>query len=100
MAPELSKAAIGLNPLIGTYAVDCDDEKNKKLCSQQVSLANFVSCCIEAERWLLIGGQRFPNNQTISQREISSFHVIRSRKNDQWFLQLRVKKGTKSCDFS
>jgi protein disulfide-isomerase A6 len=40
MAPEMSKAAIGLNPLIGTYGIDCDDEKNKKLCSQQVSVAH------------------------------------------------------------
>ena len=41
MVPELSKAAMGLNPLIGTYAVDCDDEKNKNFCSQQVSVARF-----------------------------------------------------------
>jgi len=35
MVPEFSKAARGLNPLIGTYAIDCDDEKNKQLCAQQ-----------------------------------------------------------------
>ena len=36
MVPEMSKAAIGLHPLIGTYAVDCDDDVNKQLCAQQV----------------------------------------------------------------
>ncbi|KAJ3485273.1 hypothetical protein NLJ89_g11914 [Agrocybe chaxingu] len=35
MAPEYSKAAVGLHPLIPTYAVDCDAEKNKKLCANQ-----------------------------------------------------------------
>lgn len=45
MVPELSKAAMGLNPLIGTYAVDCDDEKNKHFCSQQVSVTKSGSAC-------------------------------------------------------
>ncbi|THU97674.1 hypothetical protein K435DRAFT_965318, partial [Dendrothele bispora CBS 962.96] len=35
MAPEYSKAALGLYPLIPTYAVNCDDEKNKRLCAEQ-----------------------------------------------------------------
>ncbi|KAF8649295.1 hypothetical protein AX16_005899 [Volvariella volvacea WC 439] len=35
MAPEYSKAALGLHPLIPTYAVNCDAEKNKRLCSEQ-----------------------------------------------------------------
>lgn len=35
MAPELSKAALGVHPLIPFYNVDCDDQKNKKLCSDQ-----------------------------------------------------------------
>lgn len=35
MAPELSKAALGLHPLIPTYAVDCDAQKNKALCAEQ-----------------------------------------------------------------
>ncbi|TFK75049.1 hypothetical protein BDN72DRAFT_955384 [Pluteus cervinus] len=35
MAPELSKAALGLHPLIPTYAVNCDKDRNKKLCSEQ-----------------------------------------------------------------
>ncbi|KAJ3918702.1 hypothetical protein F5877DRAFT_90518 [Lentinula edodes] len=35
MAPEYSKAALGLYPLIPTYAVDCDAEANKRLCSEQ-----------------------------------------------------------------
>lgn len=35
MAPEYSKAALGLHPLLPFYAVDCDDDKNKRLCSEQ-----------------------------------------------------------------
>jgi len=35
MAPEYSKAALGLYPLIPTYAVNCDAEKNKQLCAEQ-----------------------------------------------------------------
>lgn len=35
LAPEYSKAALGLYPLIATYAVDCDKEKNKRLCAEQ-----------------------------------------------------------------
>ncbi|KAF7370921.1 Protein disulfide isomerase [Mycena sanguinolenta] len=35
LAPEYSKAALGLHPLIPFYAVDCDDDKNKRLCSEQ-----------------------------------------------------------------
>ncbi|KAJ7460709.1 thioredoxin-like protein [Mycena latifolia] len=35
MAPEYSKAALGLHPLIPLYAVDCDEDKNKRLCSEQ-----------------------------------------------------------------
>ncbi|KAK0215063.1 disulfide isomerase, partial [Armillaria fumosa] len=35
MAPEYSRAAEALTPLIPVYAVDCDDEKNKRLCAEQ-----------------------------------------------------------------
>ena len=35
MAPEYAKAAANLDPLIPAYAVDCDEEKNKRLCSEQ-----------------------------------------------------------------
>ncbi|KXN86204.1 hypothetical protein AN958_10392 [Leucoagaricus sp. SymC.cos] len=35
MAPEYAKAADKLQPLIPTYAIDCDDEKNKPLCAEQ-----------------------------------------------------------------
>ncbi|EJC99936.1 uncharacterized protein FOMMEDRAFT_112230 [Fomitiporia mediterranea MF3/22] len=35
MAPEYSKAALGLHPLIPMYAVDCDDATNKRLCADQ-----------------------------------------------------------------
>lgn len=35
MVPEYSKAAESLNKLIPAYAVDCDDEANKRLCAEQ-----------------------------------------------------------------
>ncbi|KAF5354562.1 hypothetical protein D9758_011190 [Tetrapyrgos nigripes] len=35
MVPEYSKAALGLYPLVPTYAVNCDDEMNKRLCAEQ-----------------------------------------------------------------
>ncbi|TFK17665.1 disulfide isomerase [Coprinopsis marcescibilis] len=35
LAPEYSKLATTLDPLIPTYAVDCDEEKNKRLCHDQ-----------------------------------------------------------------
>ncbi|KAJ7027918.1 hypothetical protein C8F04DRAFT_73426 [Mycena alexandri] len=35
LAPEYSKAALGLHPLLPLYAVDCDDDKNKRLCAEQ-----------------------------------------------------------------
>ncbi|TFK48528.1 thioredoxin-like protein, partial [Heliocybe sulcata] len=35
MAPEYSQAAVGLNPLVPLYAVDCDADKNKGLCAEQ-----------------------------------------------------------------
>ena len=35
MVPEYSKAADSLGKLIPAYAVDCDDEANKRLCAEQ-----------------------------------------------------------------
>ncbi|KAJ6581135.1 thioredoxin-like protein [Mycena capillaripes] len=35
MAPEYSKAALGLHPLLPLYAVDCDADQNKRLCAEQ-----------------------------------------------------------------
>ncbi|RDB18494.1 Thioredoxin domain-containing protein C13F5.05, mitochondrial [Hypsizygus marmoreus] len=35
MAPEYSKAALGLHPLLPVYAVDCDANENKRLCAEQ-----------------------------------------------------------------
>ncbi|KAI0788886.1 hypothetical protein C8Q75DRAFT_719079 [Abortiporus biennis] len=35
MAPEYSKAALGLYPLVPMYAVDCDNQNNKRLCAEQ-----------------------------------------------------------------
>jgi hypothetical protein len=37
MAPEYSKAAGNLSPLVPFYAVDCDVESNSQLCASQVS---------------------------------------------------------------
>ncbi|KZT69295.1 thioredoxin-like protein [Daedalea quercina L-15889] len=35
MAPEYSKAAEALAPMVPLYAVDCDQDSNKRLCSEQ-----------------------------------------------------------------
>lgn len=35
MAPEYSKAAVGLSPMVPLYAVDCDNDGNKRLCAEQ-----------------------------------------------------------------
>ncbi|KAF8159257.1 hypothetical protein B0H34DRAFT_841823 [Crassisporium funariophilum] len=35
LVPEYSKAALGLYPLVPAYAIDCDAEKNKRLCAEQ-----------------------------------------------------------------
>ena len=35
MAPEFSKAALGVYPMIPFYAVDCDKDSNKQLCAEQ-----------------------------------------------------------------
>ncbi|KII86004.1 hypothetical protein PLICRDRAFT_144787 [Plicaturopsis crispa FD-325 SS-3] len=35
MAPEYSRAALGLYPLVPAYAVDCDQDSNKRLCAEQ-----------------------------------------------------------------
>ncbi|KAG6827186.1 hypothetical protein H0H92_012851 [Tricholoma furcatifolium] len=35
LAPEYSKAAKALHPLVPVYAVDCDAEENKRLCGEQ-----------------------------------------------------------------
>ncbi|GBE89503.1 thioredoxin-like protein [Sparassis latifolia] len=35
MAPEFSKAAVVLTPMVPLYAVDCDNEANKRLCAEQ-----------------------------------------------------------------
>ena len=35
LVPEMEKAAASLAPLVPTYAVDCDEEKNKRMCAEQ-----------------------------------------------------------------
>ena len=48
MAPEYLNAATRLHPLVPLYAVDCDEESNKPLCSEQVPLtgSNNISLLI------------------------------------------------------
>lgn len=36
LSPEYTKAAKSLAPLVPLYAMDCDDDKNKPVCSEQV----------------------------------------------------------------
>ena len=75
MVPEMSKAAIGLHPLIGTYAVDCDDDVNKQLCAQQVCPLFFLAlsrlCCgfypIEI---YCTGNSRLPNGEGVPTRKV------------------------------
>lgn len=43
MAPEYSKAAGNLSPLVPFYAIDCDAESNKPLCASQVSTPAVVA---------------------------------------------------------
>jgi protein disulfide-isomerase A6 len=31
----MEKAAASLSPLVPAYAVDCDEEKNKRMCAEQ-----------------------------------------------------------------
>jgi protein disulfide-isomerase A6 len=35
MASEFDQLSYKLHPLIPTYAVDCDDKKNKRLCAEK-----------------------------------------------------------------
>jgi hypothetical protein len=53
MGPQYIKTAQSLHPLVPAYAVDCDTEANKPLCTEQVgllvvyrraSLTSFVAC--------------------------------------------------------
>jgi hypothetical protein len=45
MVPELSKAALGLYPLIPVYAVDCDDKQNQQLCAREVCARSRICRC-------------------------------------------------------
>ncbi len=42
LSPEYSKAAKSLGPLVPLYAMDCDDDKNKPVCSEQVRRPRIV----------------------------------------------------------
>ena len=55
MAPEYAKAALGLYPLVPTYAVNCDKDSNKRLCSEQgVQGFPTIKACRSASLILLL----------------------------------------------
>jgi len=62
MAPEYSKAAENLSPLIPFYAVDCDAELNKRLCGEQVRIALRFNAVVSDTR---SGCSRIPNTQSL-----------------------------------
>ncbi|KAF8888079.1 hypothetical protein BD779DRAFT_1525488 [Infundibulicybe gibba] len=70
MAPEYSKASLGLYPLIPTYAVDCDDDKNKRLCADQASIHYSIPA------WVAIT----PMVYDIAERTASGFFYWASRR--------------------
>ena len=61
MVPEYSKAALGLHPLIPTYAVDCDE--NRALCAEQV-------CFTSLQNALGRPADTFEGSEGLSNREI------------------------------
>ena len=58
MAPEYSKAAKNLNPMIPFYAVDCDE--NKSLCAEQVTSPSFSPLEPYSFVYFLQGVEGFP----------------------------------------
>lgn len=94
MAPEYVKAANKLHPLVPTYAVDCDDEKNKPLCAQQqVQGFPTVKVCRITSVNLFLTDEVFP--LVISPREQGSPNDVRIwRKNGICNLQLGFATST------
>ncbi|KAJ3717834.1 hypothetical protein C8R42DRAFT_676719 [Lentinula raphanica] len=74
MAPEYSKAALGLYPLIPTYAVDCDAEANKRLCHDQ-GVQGFPTVKLYPR-----GKQLDPITYESGDRSASSFFYFASRR--------------------
>ncbi|KIP03817.1 hypothetical protein PHLGIDRAFT_94318 [Phlebiopsis gigantea 11061_1 CR5-6] len=73
LAPELSKAALGLYPLIPTYAVDCDKDKNKRLCAEQ-GVKGFPTLKVFPR-----GGQSKPLDFTGDERTATALYYWASR---------------------
>ena len=63
MAPEYSKAALGLYPLVPSYAVDCDDDANKALCQDEVRIVLPVEI-VPLTRENHVGSPTFPHGQS------------------------------------
>ena len=60
MVPEYSKAALGLHPLLPVYAVNCDAEKNKRLCAEQVGSTLFLGKFLLVDEIFVKGVSGFP----------------------------------------
>ncbi|RPD58949.1 hypothetical protein L226DRAFT_536484 [Lentinus tigrinus ALCF2SS1-7] len=73
MAPEFSKAALGVYPMIPFYAVDCDKQSNKKLCAEQ-GVQGFPTIKLFPR-----GGQSKPLDFDGPQRSASAFYYWASR---------------------
>ncbi|KAJ3530538.1 hypothetical protein NM688_g7692 [Phlebia brevispora] len=73
MAPEFSKAAVGVHPFIPFYNVDCDDQKNKKLCAEQ-GVQGFPTIKLFPR-----GSQEKPKLFEHAQRSASAFYYFAAR---------------------
>ena len=67
MVPEYSKAAQSLHPLIPAYAVDCDNDANKRLCADQVSMLSVLHCLKMLN--ILVACARLPYSKSVSSRK-------------------------------
>ncbi|KAF7317761.1 Protein disulfide isomerase [Mycena kentingensis (nom. inval.)] len=81
MAPEYSKAALGLHPLIPFYAVDCDDDNNKRICAEQ-GVQGFPTVKIFPK-----GGQEKPSTYE-GERTASAFYYYVTRRIPPTFTKL------------
>ncbi|KAF7798709.1 hypothetical protein EIP86_009933 [Pleurotus ostreatoroseus] len=73
MAPEYSKAALGVHPFIPFYNVDCDDQKNKNLCAEQ-GVQGFPTVKLFPR-----GGEAKPVLFEHPQRSASAFYYFAAR---------------------
>lgn len=62
MAPEFSQAALGVYPMIPFYAVDCDKQSNKRLCSEQgvSGFPTLKACLPRCTSWCRINASLRP----------------------------------------